>query len=92
MVIKVGRRISKLGEIYRNHTHLKVILGNLFRLESKIYSDKEHLQAAMEWLCRTQDVTGCGGISAGYSFYEGWRPPYPETTGYTIPTFLRYAI
>ena len=38
-----------------------------------------------------QDVAGCGGgLSAGYSFRRGWLPPYPETTGYIIPTFLRY--
>jgi hypothetical protein len=91
MVRKVARAISRLGKIYRNPTHLKVILGDLFRLESKIYSDNGHLHAAMEWLCRAQDATGCGGVSAGYSFYEGWKPPYPETTGYIIPTFLRYA-
>lgn len=26
----------------------------------------------------------------GYSLDKGWRPPYPETTGYIIPTFLEY--
>jgi rhamnogalacturonyl hydrolase YesR len=52
---------------------------------------REHLQSAMQWLCRAQDVTGNGGISYGYGFSEGWLPAYPETTGYTIPTFLRYA-
>jgi hypothetical protein len=45
----------------------------------------------MEWLCRAQDITGCGGVSGGYSFDNGWSGPYPETTGYVIPTFLRYA-
>src|SRR6267154_4038335 len=50
-----------------------------------------HLQSAMQWLCRAQDATGNGGISYGYGFLEGWLPAYPETTGYAIPTFLRYA-
>lgn len=45
----------------------------------------------MEWLRRAQDVTSCGGVSGGYSFDNGWSGPYPETTGYIIPTFLRYA-
>jgi len=45
----------------------------------------------MDWLCRAQDVTGCGGVSGGYHYHDGWQPPYPETTGYIIPTFLRYA-
>jgi len=52
---------------------------------------QEHLRAAMQWLCRAQDATGNGGISYGYGFLEGWLPAYPETTGYAIPTFLRYA-
>ena len=48
-----------------------------------------HLQAAMEWLMLAQDQTGNGGVSAGFG-RSGWRPDYPETTGYTIPTFLNY--
>jgi rhamnogalacturonyl hydrolase YesR len=51
----------------------------------------EHLRSAMQWLCRAQDATGTGGISYGYGLLKGWWPAYPETTGYSIPTFLRYA-
>lgn len=36
-------------------------------------------------------ATGTGGVSYGYGLVDGWGPPYPETTGYCIPTFLRYA-
>jgi hypothetical protein len=35
-------------------------------------------------------VSGCGGCSASYGFGYGLVPPYPETTGYIISTFLRY--
>ena len=56
-----------------------------------MYSNKVHLDAAMRWLCKSQDVTGCGGSSSAYYFTKGWGPPYPETTGYIIPTFLKYA-
>jgi len=45
----------------------------------------------MDWLCKAQDITDCGGCSGEYSLYKGWGPPYPETTGYIIPTFLQYA-
>ncbi|WP_227134351.1 prenyltransferase/squalene oxidase repeat-containing protein [Halorubellus salinus] len=54
-------------------------------------SDEEHLSAAINWLYRTQDVTGCGGSAAYYSLLTGWAGPYPETTGYIIPTFYDYA-
>lgn len=59
---------------------------------------REHLRAAMEWLCRAQDATGGGGVSRCYSLLyrrsegrRGWMSAYPETTGYIIPTFYDYA-
>jgi len=50
-----------------------------------------HLDAAMQWLCRAQDAYPPGGVSIDYSLVRGWRPGYPETTGYIIPTFVQYA-
>ena len=50
-----------------------------------------HLDAAMQWLCRAQDACPGGGVSIDYSLVRGWRPGYPETTGYIIPTFVQYA-
>jgi hypothetical protein len=50
------------------------------------------LQAAAEWLARAQDTSGCGGVSASYDVAKHqWAGAYPETTGYIIPTFFRYA-
>jgi uncharacterized protein YyaL (SSP411 family) len=45
----------------------------------------------MRWLAHAHDATGGQGISYGYGLVEGWWPPYPETTGYCVPTFLEYA-
>lgn len=54
-------------------------------------TDEAHLRAAMEWLCRAQDVTGGGGVSAYFNMRKRqWAGPYRETTGYIIPTFLVY--
>jgi len=50
-----------------------------------------HLAAAMNWLCRAQDMGGGGGVARMYHLKTGWGPAYPETTGYIIPTFLQYA-
>ena len=50
-----------------------------------------HLEAAMAWLCRAQDAYAPGGVSLDYSLIRGWSAGYPETTGYIIPTFIRYA-
>lgn len=53
-----------------------------------------HLEEALAWLTRAQDVTGTGGFARGYSLTNnkyfgghGWQAAYPETTGYIIPTF-----
>lgn len=54
-----------------------------------------HLRAAIEWLCVAQDArdgkSDAGGVSAGWSFEDGWLPSYPETTGYIIETFIAAA-
>jgi hypothetical protein len=54
-----------------------------------------HLQGAIDWLCRAQDIRDgkpdAGSVSAGWSFEDGWLPGYPETTGYIIETFLNAA-
>ncbi len=50
------------------------------------------LQGAAEWLSRAQDASSCGGVSAHYdASNRQWAGAYPETTGYIIPTFFRYA-
>lgn len=51
-----------------------------------------HLQAAIDWLCRAQDVTDDEGVAQTYLVRTGhWAKSYPETTGYIIPTFFSYA-
>jgi len=72
--------------------HFRLILKDLAKQEKPSQLDhKTHLQAAIDWLCRAQDVNDDGGVSAGWSFEDGWLPSYPETTGYIIETFLAAA-
>ncbi|HET6437337.1 MAG TPA: methyltransferase domain-containing protein, partial [Anaeromyxobacter sp.] len=60
--------------------------------QNRVLPDREHLDAAMSWLCRAQDHNGRGGVSAMYTVAtRSWAVDYPETTGYLIPTFLAYA-
>jgi len=50
-----------------------------------------HLDAAIGWLLRSIEVCDGKASSKGYRFMKGWMPPYPETTGYIIPTLLSLA-
>ena len=57
-----------------------------------------HLEAAISWLKRAQDASSSGGVAWGYRARRpvltgiplGWIVPYPETTGYIIPTMIRF--
>lgn len=51
----------------------------------------EHVRAAIQWLYRSQDVTGVGGSASNYNLVLGWGGPYPETSGYIVPTLFDYA-
>ncbi len=52
---------------------------------------EEGLHWALRWLCAAQDAAKGGGMARAYSLRSGWELPYPETTGYIIPTFLALA-
>ena len=55
----------------------------------------ERAEAACRWMLRSIEVNRGGGSSDLYSRwfkpFHGWGWPYPETTGYMIPTLLEYA-
>lgn len=77
---------------WRSH-HLRLILGDLARISRQPEKDhRTHLEAVIAWLCRAQDIrsgqSDAGGVSAGWSFEDGWLPSYPETSGYIIETFV----
>ena len=75
---------------YFNSYHLKILLKDLFRLKYKVYSNEFHLDKAISWLIYAKNKTSNGGISLGYSLISGWKPSYPETSGYIIPTIFNY--
>jgi hypothetical protein len=57
----------------------------------KIFDDSVHLDAAMTWLRRSIEANGGAGSSHSFIIGKGWRPAYPETTGYILKTFLRFS-
>jgi hypothetical protein len=52
-----------------------------------IPSYERHLAATADWLVRSIEQ-GKGGSCAYFSPLTGWSRPYPETTGYLIPTLI----
>ena len=69
----------------------RVALDDLLGRRRTPADPEAHLLAAEAWLCRAHDMGGNGGVSWGYSLRGGWRPSYPETSGYIATTFLRLA-
>ena len=72
--------------------HASLVWDSLRGASGEPQTHATHLSAAIDWLCRAQDVrdghADAGGVSAGWSFEDGWLPSYPETTGYIIETML----
>ncbi|MBI3154372.1 MAG: terpene cyclase/mutase family protein [Burkholderiales bacterium] len=75
--------------------HLSLVWDSVRGTAAPAQPHAAHLGAAVDWLCRAQDMRDghpdAGGVSAGWSFEDGWLPSYPETTGYIIETMLAAA-
>lgn len=75
--------------------HLGLVWDSVRGAATAQQPHETHLAATVDWLCRAQDVRDAkpdaGGVSAGWSFEDGWLPSYPETTGYIVETMLAAA-
>ncbi|MGE5538259.1 MAG: prenyltransferase/squalene oxidase repeat-containing protein [Gemmatimonas sp.] len=49
------------------------------------------LRAAADWLLEAQRAAGGTGYAHSFNLLRGWQRPYPETTGYILPTLRRVA-
>lgn len=77
--------------VYGRPAHWWLIRRNRGLIEPVGVDPIRRLDSAMRWLCRAQDASQEGGVAGAYTLASGWLPPYPETTGYIIETFLSYA-
>jgi len=76
--------------------HIRLIVHDLIGRQAQPEHDHlDHMRAAIDWLCLAQDVRNdqrdSGGVSAGWSFEDGWLPSYPETSGYIVETLVAAA-
>lgn len=60
-------------------------------VETAPQSIDDHIEEAVNWLYASQDATGTGGSAACYNLVLGWESPYPETSGYIVPTLYDIA-
>ena len=52
-------------------------------------AEEAHVKSAVAWLGEAQRAGGGGGFAHSYHLLHGWERPYPETTGYILPTLRR---
>lgn len=93
--------ITAVSEVFKYYSSF--LNGQLLRVymassRPTIREPIDHIAAAVQWLCHAQDAFQCGGVARSFSLIyhpyfrqRGWCAPYPETTGYIIPTFFDYA-
>jgi folate-dependent phosphoribosylglycinamide formyltransferase PurN len=95
MDVKTLKRFARQCQsgAYFRPANLRVAVDQVVDVERnlRVYSDREHLLAAANWLKRAQDATSDGGLVGRYFLRTGWSSSYPETTGYIIPTLLKLA-
>src|SRR5690606_23644662 len=88
---RVLRRISVMAAPIPFLRFARIAAGDLTPLPAREHDADVHLSAAVDWLCRAQDIGPDDGVSYGFSLRGGWRPSYIETTGYITCTFFNLA-
>jgi len=85
--------LSKLKSYttYLNPSLIHLTIKHGLKRQNNLDTNENHINAAIKWLLLSQINGHSGGSSGSYCFEAGWAPPYPETTGYIIPTLIRYA-
>ncbi len=68
-----------------------ILKKDVFRQDFTYVEDekKEALLKAINWLMTAQKMNNDGGMGS-YHLVNRWSASYPETTGYIIPTLIRY--
>lgn len=72
----------------KNYINLSLDKESILSSSAILNYYHKHLVLSIDWLLRS--IKESGGSSAYFSIL-GWSNPYPETTGYIIPTLLNYS-
>lgn len=86
---------DKANRDHRNRQVAQAARRELHHLDNRVNAvgpDLDHLAGCMKWLSHAHGINPGGGVAAMYYMDRRcWDVDYPETTGYIIPTFLKYA-
>ena len=53
-----------------------------------VVNESIHFEAAVNWLMKSIKQANGEASAKAYRFMNGWMTPYPETSGYIIPTLI----
>jgi len=87
MLNRIVDRINLEIAYYSKRTKLK----KLYNPRVENLDLEHHIKEATSWLVRAQDCGSDRGISYGCELGDKLWPSYPETTGYIIPTFIKFS-
>jgi hypothetical protein len=90
--VKTFRQLLSTGMRAAHPSTVALLIRDASGMQPSPKHSMSHLDAAMGWIGAAHDRCEKQGVSAGFSLRHGWLPPYPETTGYLIPTLLDYAL
>jgi len=78
------KSIKDFGVLIHKKMMPKENIANLL-----VADDETYLMHASSWLLNATKIYQGRGVAADYCLFGGWKKPYPETTGYIIPTYLK---
>jgi hypothetical protein len=104
LIRQIRRTAKNILERLNDHNPSFALANRLAAIErtsavQTIPVQSHHLDATIAWIKKAQDASSTGGVCWGYRARRsvktkvpvGWVEAYPETTGYIIPTLIRYA-
>jgi hypothetical protein len=103
MTSKTVRALNEISELLSRPQRIIPLLAKMASDEARRTFASHHLysytttsvptalavQSVVDWILHAQ--CSDGGIPAYYSFLTGYSAPYPEVTGYIIPTLYDFA-
>lgn len=80
-------KMQFLNSIKSKFVVFPLLYANIFS-NNRVLSNAEHAHSAVNWLINSNKIVEGDGFPHSFHFFRGWMPPYPETTGYIIPTLI----